>query len=258
MNIMITRICTLFIFFSTFISYSQDVTLLKNFNPKVKELKHDLNYSKDSLSLKCESKIMKVDIFNEDYEQSFEIKDFQTLIPLKDIPVGKFVVEVYLTNKIAEMHIIKHNLDNSLTRSERGIDIAEGQGMMLDEELNVIKSPPKNSIEFLLTRSKANQSSRVKQKFFWVILEVNTGNNSYKSMKLVNESIATKMISRNKLVRKTSYGKLNKLSVWEIYNKTEFMKKQASNPDYINSSSSDLFNVVPYYMTTPNQTLATM
>ena len=258
---MIKRIYTLLILISTFTGYSQDVVLLKNYNPKVKELDHNLNYNRDSLLLGSENKIIKVDIFNEDYDQTYDIKDFQTRIPIYNLPKGKFVVEVQLMDKIVEMHIVKHHSNNNLTDSSSRIDnksIVEGQGMMLDEKLNVIKSPPKNSIEFLLTRSKTNKPRRVKQKFFWIIQEVSNGNKSYKSMKLVDERAVTKMISKNKLISETNYGKLNKLSVWEVYDTTKFVKKQTINPNYINSSSSDLFNVEPYYMSSENLATATM
>ncbi|MBC2846440.1 hypothetical protein [Winogradskyella flava] len=246
----------LILFLATF-CYSQNITLLKNYNPKVKELKHNLNLSKDSLSLRCEGKIIKVDIFNDDYDQSYDVKDNQGLIPLRNLPEGKFVVEVHLTNKIVEMHVVKY-FDNKTDSSIDKKNIVEGSGMMLDEKLNLITSPPKNSIEFILTGAKRSNLNRKKQKFYWVVHEVNTGNNSHKSMKLLAESVTLKMISKNKLETKTNFGKLNKLTVWEVYNTTQFMQKQVANPEYINSSASDLFNVEPYYSSSKSETSATI
>lgn len=246
---MAARISILLMLFSTLIGNSQNITLLKNFNPKVKELKHNLNQNKDSLKLECENKIFKVEIFNEDYEHTFNVEDTKANIPLQKLPEGKFVVEVYLANKIAEMHIVKYK-NNSLSNSNANDDVVEGKGMMLDEELKVIKRQPKHSIEFLLTRTNTDNKTAKKEKFYWVILEINNGNSSYKSMKLVEETMALKMINKNKLEAKSSYGKLNKLTVWEIYDKAEFMKNQLSNPEYINSTASDSFNVKPYYTST--------
>lgn len=250
---MAIKIYTLLMLASTLIGYGQNVTLLKNFNPKVKELKHSLNESRDSLNLICESKIVKVDIYNEDYEETFEIEDFHSLIPLEDLPEGKFVVDVQLVDKIVEMHIIKHqNLEKDTDNAHNKDDIIEGNGMMLDEEFNVIKNSPKISVEFLLTGSKRKKSVNKKQKFYWIVLEVCNGSNSYKSMKLVSENVAEKMISKNKLDAKTDFGKRNKLTVWEVYNSSEFMKNQVADPNYINSTSSDFFNVAPYYTSTKN------
>ncbi|MTE28089.1 hypothetical protein [Winogradskyella ouciana] len=250
---MAIKIYTLLMLASTLIGYGQNVTLLKNFNPKVKELKHSLNESRDSLNLICESKIVKVEIYNEDYEETFAIEDFHSLIPLEDLPEGKFVVDVQLVDKIVEMHIIKHkNLEEDTDSALNKDDIIEGNGMMLDEEFKVIKNSPKISVEFLLTGSKRKNPVKKKQKFYWIVLEVCNGSNSYKSMKLVSENVAEKMISKNKLDAKTDFGKRNKLTVWEVYNSSEFMKNQVADPNYINSTSSDFFNVAPYYTSTKN------
>lgn len=250
---MAIKLYTLLMLVSTLIGYGQNVTLLKNFNPKVKELKHNLNDSRDSLSLICESKIVKVDIFNEDYEESFEVEDFRSLIPLQDLPTGKFVVDVQLVDKIVEMHIIKHhNLEQDNDNTLNKNDIIEDNDMILGEESNVVKNSPEISVEFLLSGSKRKKSVNKKQKFYWIVLEVCNGSNSYKSMRLVNESVAEKMISKNKLESKTNYGKLNKLTVWEIYDSSKFMQKQVADPNYIYSTSSDFFNVAPYYTSTKN------
>lgn len=257
MKTLTTRICTIFLLTVTLISSSQNISLLKNYNPKVKELNHELNQRKDSLNLKCDSKIIKVDIFNEDFDETFTVNDFKTSISLLNIPEGKFVVEVQLADKIVEMHVIKYNSDSKPSYSNS--NILEGQGMMLDEQLNVIKSPPKRSIEYLLTKTKASDNKSRKKKFYWILLEVNTGNNSNKSMKLVDEYAAKKMIKRNKLVSKSNFSKSNKLYVWEIYDTTKFIKNQTANPDYINSSSSEFFNVDPYYVSpSSDDVLATL
>ena len=90
---MFKKICTLLILFSSVIISGQNITLLKNTNPKVKELKHNLNASRDSLIMECEKTIYKVEIFNEDYEKIIIVEDFKSKIPLLDLPAGEFIVE---------------------------------------------------------------------------------------------------------------------------------------------------------------------
>ncbi|WP_369992626.1 hypothetical protein [Winogradskyella sp.] len=252
---MTTRICTLLIFIAAFTSHGQNVTLLKNFNPKVKELKHYLNPTRDSLILRCDSKIIKVDIFNEDYDQLFEINNNSANISLENLPEGKFTVDVYLEKKIAEMHIIKRNYveEEDIIETENSKDDdAQWKGTMLDEEMNAIDSQPRYDIEFLLTGNKPNTQAKTKQKFYWIQLEIINGTNSYKSMKLVDEAHVLKMISKNKLETKVNRSQQNKLTVWEVYDTVKFMEKQTENPKYINSASSDIFNVNPFYVTSKN------
>ncbi|WP_299519640.1 hypothetical protein [Winogradskyella sp.] len=242
---MITRICTLLIILTTSMVYSQNITLLKNFNPKVKALNHKLSINKDSLDLSCECKIMKVDIFNEDYDQTFEIKDFQTLISLRDIPEGEFVVEVYLEDKIVLMHIVKQKPFDVLTEDKK--KVVEAQGMMLDEKMQVIKSTPNQSIEFLLSGNKVERHPPKKKKFYWVVKKSNTEIAANQSMKLVDLETVNELISINKKELSTEIGKNNKLIIYEVYNSSKFMRHQLKNPSYFKSSNSEVFNVKPIY-----------
>ncbi|MEO1031839.1 MAG: hypothetical protein AAFX55_10570 [Bacteroidota bacterium] len=90
---------------------------------------------------------------------------------------------------------------------------------------------------------KANTSSKV----FWISYLVNSGTNSAKSMRMVSHSEADELISRYKIENKTLQGKLNKLTIWEVYDANNFIKKQSENRDYVHSSESDLFDVIPYF-----------
>ena len=69
-------------------------------------------------------------------------------------------------------------------------------------------------------------------------------------MKLMDQASVDKMIKKNKIERNSVSGKLNELTVWEVYNTTQFMKNQTINPNYIYSHKSDLFNSEPYYSDT--------
>ena len=246
---MYKKALTLFVLFLTLAVNSQNIVLLKNFNPKARELKHSLNTTKDSLLLKCEKKIIKVEIFNDDYDRAFVVEGSETKIPLTDIPFGKFEVEATLGDKIILMHIVRYKdidrLSNSSISDEKEDGIIE-KGMMLDENLNAIKSSPKNSIEHILSKGRRKKQIRNK-KFFWAVYHINNKLGSSKTMKLVDKETADKMIRKNKLELNSVSGKLNELTIWEVYNTTKFMKHQSSNPGFINSSSSDLFNSIPYY-----------
>ncbi len=249
---MIKKICILLVLFSTIIVSSQDITLLKNTHPKAKELKHSLNNTRDSLILGCEKTILKVEIFNEDYEKSVIVEAFKTQISLDDIPVGKFVIQAKLADKIIVIDLIKHNYFNAESNSKMSLEqkeLAGGKGMMLDDGLNVIKSSPNHSIDFILTRRKTKKLSNKNQKFYWTETRVNTESASNKTMKLVNQEAVDRMILKNKLEHNSASGKLNELTVWEVYNTTKFMAYQVSNPDFIYSLTSDLFNTSPFYST---------
>ncbi|WP_179339722.1 hypothetical protein [Winogradskyella ludwigii] len=153
---MIKNIFTLIVLLSALNIYSQEFILLKNTNPKAKELKHNLNTAKDSLILNSETKILQIDIFNEDYENIITVNGFTSKISLANIPEGKFVVEAKLSDKTIILGLMRRNYQKeqkNATLPFTNNDIAEGKGMMLDEELNIIKSAPNQSIAYLLTRT---------------------------------------------------------------------------------------------------------
>ena len=252
---MFKNIFTVLTLLSSVIIYGQNITLLKNFNPKAKELKHSLNTAGDSLIITCEKTILQVEIFNEDYEKLIIVKGFETQITLDDIPIGKFVVEAKLADKNIVMDLIKHDHFNDRSNSTLSNDkkeIAGGKGMMLDEKLNIIKSSPNKSIEFILTRGKTKKQTTENQKFYWTITKVNTESGSSKTMKLVNQESVDRMILKNKLEYKSTEGKLNELIAWEVYNTTKFIKHQVSDNNYMYSQSSDFFNTAPYYTSKNN------
>jgi hypothetical protein len=247
---MIKSIYTLLVIFSTATVSSQNINLIKNTHPKARVLDHILNETRDSLILKSETTILQVEIFNEDYENLIIVENGGIQIPLKELPSGKFVVEAKLTDRIIVMDLIKRDSANdrsNATVSFNGDDLPGGIGMMLDEQQNIVKHSPTTSIEYIFTRSKSNKKTTKKQKFYWTITKVNNGMTSNKTMRLANQETVDKMISKHKLETKTSNGRLNELLVLEVYDKTKFIASQVANPDYINSYTSEFFNVSPYY-----------
>ncbi|WP_179354427.1 hypothetical protein [Winogradskyella vidalii] len=254
---MIKIICTLLVLLSAINTYGQDIFLLKNTNPKAKELLHRLNSTKDSLILESKTKIIQVDIFNEDYDKIITVDGYNAQISLGDIPEGKLVIEAKLADKVIVMGLLRLTRDNGVANTataSQNIEVIEGNGMMLDESLNVIKRKPHNSIAFLLTgaKSKTESSDSEKLKFFWVVIKVNNEIGSSKTMRLVNEKTVERMILKHKQELNSASGKLNELTVWEVYNTSKFMERQVLNPDFFYSLSSDLFNTTPYYSTHNN------
>lgn len=249
---MTKNICTLLILFSTLFNYGQNFTLIKNTNPKAKELKHVLNQTKDSLLLASETKILHVEIFNEDFEEIVLIDGYKAQISLEHIPEGKFVVEVKLADKNIIMGLMRYDIDLYEENSElldNNHTVAEGKGMMLDESLNVIKTVPNKSIVFILTGSNAKKQTKKNPKFYWVVAKVNNESGSCKTMKLMEEDAVRRVILKHKQELNSVSGKLNELTVWEVYNTTEFMEHQMTNPNFFYSLTSDLFNTTPYYST---------
>ena len=88
--------------------YSQKSTLLQNVNVRANELKHRLNKTGDSLILEGERSIYKVEIFNKDFEHSLIVKDSKIKIPLNNIPVGRFVVEAALPDKLIIITLLRN------------------------------------------------------------------------------------------------------------------------------------------------------
>lgn len=156
---MIKNITTLIVLLFTLYNYGQNIILVKNTNPKAKELQHNLNFTKDSLILKCSSKIKKIDIFNEDHEETFEVDAYSKVVSLNEIPTGNYIVEVKLSDKRILIDLIKHPKNKEITTSKSRLKkIIEGKGMMLDENLNLITSSPHKSIESILTQANANKT----------------------------------------------------------------------------------------------------
>lgn len=245
---MFKPISTLLILFATLTCYSQNFTLIKNTHPQARELKHSLNKTNDSLVLECDHKIVNVEFFNEDFEKIVIVEDLKTKIALADFPEGKFIIEAKLTDKIILIDLIKH--EEQKTNELINInEPAEGQGMMLDESLNVIKNAPNKSISFILTREKTIQHTTKTNKFYWVISQINNKVGSSKTMKLADQKSVDRMILKHKVELNSDCGKLNELTIWEVYNTRDFMENQVSNPDFVYSSTTDSFNTIPYYST---------
>ncbi|WP_400074735.1 hypothetical protein [Winogradskyella sp. R77965] len=101
------------------LGFSQKSTLLQNVNTRAKELKHHLNKTGDSLILECERTIYRVEIFNRDFEKSLIVKDSKVRIPLRDIPVGRFVVEAALPDRLIVITLLRNETINNPINTPR-------------------------------------------------------------------------------------------------------------------------------------------
>ncbi|MDN3493831.1 hypothetical protein [Winogradskyella bathintestinalis] len=245
---MIKNICTLVILLVAVNNYGQNITLLKNNNPKAKDLSHQLNAAKDSILLACKTKILQVDIFNEDFEKIIIIDNYEAKIYLGDIPEGKFVLETKLEDKVVLIGLMRHT-DLQTSEIHYNKDINEGKGMMLDESLKVITKVPNKSIAFILTGSKPKHPTYKNQKFYWAVRKINTKSGANRTMQLLDKTSVDRMILKHKEQLKRVAGRHSELMIWEVYDTSKFMEHQVSNPDFFYSLNSDLFNTIPYYST---------
>tara|TARA_R110002033_G_scaffold20962_2_gene52487 strand:- start:1853 stop:2827 length:975 start_codon:yes stop_codon:yes gene_type:complete len=88
--------------------YGQKSTLYQNVNVRAKELKHNLNKTGDSLILKCERTIYEVVIFNDDFERVVRVRETEAIIPIADVPVGRFIVEALLSDKLIVITLLRN------------------------------------------------------------------------------------------------------------------------------------------------------
>lgn len=289
----------IFVFmFLTLASYSQKSTLLQNINFRAKELKHSLNKTGDSLILSSEKTIYSVDIFNQNFEKTVDVRSNETKIPLHNTPLGRLVVQAKMPDKRIIMTLLRHEeieetssektevliekkdeaqeqpiinlstlfkvnlimIAKSATFHNDSIAIVENtptkQVATKAEELIVNDTQPKPEANTSMSISdmlnwnskKANTSNKV----FWISHTINSGTSSRKIMKMVTHTEADHLIAKYKAENQTQQGKLNELTIWEVFDTTNFIKKQTQNSDYIKSKNSDFFNTIPYFSSTKN------
>ncbi|WP_033961087.1 hypothetical protein [Psychroserpens jangbogonensis] len=260
----------------TILSYGQQITFHKNVNHRASLLEQSLNTDRDSLILESKSKqIQKVEIFNKDYSERIDVYSNKTKIDLKTLPEGNFVIQAKLGEKWIVMYLEK-NEDLKMTSSNQKKQDLNYGGLaskhkpheilfsdQKEQELNYegltskrksyeIASSDQNELDigFEGLTSKHTSNKIAKQNnsaYYWVVSESNSSFGSSKSMRLEYKRDLAKLILKNKLELKSNIGKNNKLLVYEIYNRSQFMTKQTKNPKYYELKKSELFNVVPIY-----------
>jgi hypothetical protein len=262
--------------------YGQKSTLFKNINYRAEELSQNLNKEGDSLFLSCEKTIYKVVIFNDDFDKTIKVRSKKIDISLHDIPQGEFVVETRIPNKRIIMTLVRHeeftsdyiegtDTVQSLSQGNKDLTKAENtsqQQLAQGAEIEGNKRKGKEgysgqskrramSVSNMLNSSQ-KQKNTTNNKIFWISYVVNSGTSSRKTMKMMRQHEVDKLINRLKRENKTEQGKLNTLTVWEIYDSRKFLKAQLSNPNYINSKISDYFNVIPFYSSETDKELVAL
>lgn len=213
---------------SSLMVYGQQITFQKNVNPKAKNLIQTLNSKKDSLLLECkDNRIQQVDIFSDDYSKRIAVNSNITQIDLKQLPIGKFVVQAKVDQKWIVMSIEKHGNADIASSNTKTLEFDYTQSSGRADLENSIENTPR---------------------YYWVVTESKSNFGSSKSMKLENKHDVAKIISKNKIELKSNIGRDKNLYIYAIYNKSQFMTKQLRNPDYYKSAEdSNFFNAVPYY-----------
>ncbi|NRD19401.1 hypothetical protein HNV08_05025 [Winogradskyella eckloniae] len=102
-----TLYTTVFLLLATLV-YGQKSTLYQNVNVRAQELKHNLNKTGDSLILKCERTVYEVVIFNDDFERVIKVRDNEAVIPIADVPVGRYIIEALLSDKLIVMTLLRN------------------------------------------------------------------------------------------------------------------------------------------------------
>ncbi|WP_407557370.1 hypothetical protein [Winogradskyella sp. 4-2091] len=102
-----TLYTTVFLLLASLV-YAQKSTLYQNVNVRAQELKHNLNKTGDSLILKCERTVYEIVIFNDDFERVIKVRDNEAVIPIADVPVGRYIVEALLSDKLIVMTLLRN------------------------------------------------------------------------------------------------------------------------------------------------------
>ncbi|SDI38398.1 hypothetical protein [Winogradskyella thalassocola] len=99
----------------------------------------------------------------------------------------------------------------------------------------------------LPTRRIANSITNNAHSNYWVIYKINNGSSSEKVLKIADQKTVDRMIQKIEIDMKTSTGRLNELTVWQIYDTTNFVQHKRKNRTNYMNIESDSFNLVPYY-----------
>lgn len=229
---------TLVFLFLTALAYGQNSTLFQNINFRAQELKHNLNQAGDSLLLNSERKIHSVEIFNRDFEKSFEINSSSASIPLNEIPVGRYTTEVKLNNKLIIITLLRHKPILVTTEFEKST-IYESETFESANGLNIAEG-----------KTKIEKPKKKVVTGYWIVSKIQNGNSSRIIRRAGDINVVAELIEQNKLDNQTRLGKFNELTIWEIYDKSGFMRLKRINPNYASIEESESFNIDPYFNTT--------
>lgn len=211
-----------------------NITFEPNVNHKARSLKQGLNKNGDSLKfLSTKKPIRQIDIFNEDYLESFPIDSNKAAISLDTLPAGEFIVQARVGRKRIIMHLQK----------KEGVDLVSVRKKEQSDNQDIEDVTITSTIE-----KKKKKKKKKKVIYYWVVYKSNSNVGSRKSMKLLYKDEVVELIKKNKYELESGVASNNTLVVYAIYNKNKFMNKQVRNPKFYKSAKkSRVFNVVPFY-----------
>lgn len=242
------KLILIFLLLSTSV-FPQKTTLIQNINTRANELSHSLNKTNDTLVLNCENRIFKVNIFNSNFSKSFWINSNKIEIPLNNLDVGRYAIEVILKKK----HIIITLLRNEpLLKTGTEIVIKENSKTSIANKNTKTASATESiAIDDLATKKAKTKTTKKRPVtksgyHYWVEHEINNGQSSRKIMKMASLREVEHLISKNHLDIKSLKGKSNMLTIWEVYDSSNFVKERHNSPEFM-TTQSEYFNATPFY-----------
>ncbi|MCB0400304.1 MAG: hypothetical protein KDD26_11960 [Winogradskyella sp.] len=239
-----TRLLTILLLFLAPFVYGQRSTLLKNINYRASELYHNLNESGDTLILRGERTIDKVEIFNNDFQKAYIVNSLDTKIPLNDIPAGRFVTEVKVKDKLIIITLLRH--DDLEEEQEITTVETNEQNNIFGQSTYENKSEGKSIPEYKIEETPSKPITKP-VKFYWIVKHINKGHSSSKKMRIGDKDVVDQMIAQHKIDLKSKAGKYNKLTIWEVYDTSEFLRFKRQHPDYATVKEANCFNTDPFY-----------
>lgn len=249
---MMTRLSTILLLLLAPFIYGQKSTLLKNINYRASELHHSLNKTGDTLILKGERTIDKVEIFNNSFQKAYIINSLDTKISITDIPIGRFVTEVKVKDKLIIITLLRHeNFDiESKTTETTEIDTEE-QSSIYGQSTYQNKAKGKSMTQ-VETEDTLDETLKEPVRFYWIEKQINKGHSSSKKMRIGDKETVDKMIAQHKIDLKSKAGKHNTLTIWEVYDTSKFLRFKRHNPNYATLKKADCFNTDPFYKSEGN------
>ncbi|GAB4161311.1 MAG: hypothetical protein Tsb0033_18610 [Winogradskyella sp.] len=243
---MTTRLLTALLLFLAIFVNGQKSTLLKNINHRASELQHSLNKDGDTLILKGERTIDKVEIFNSDFQKAYIVNRLDIKIPLTDIPVGKFITEVKVNNKLIIITLLRHESFEVNLEKNQGETKANQTTFEQSTYQNLAEGKTIGAIE--TEKPLINTNTPLKPiRFYWIVKGINKGHSSSKKMRFGDKEVVEQMIAQHEIDLKSKTGKHNSLTIWEVYNTTKFLRFKRQHPDYATLKEADCFNTKPIY-----------
>lgn len=139
----------------------------------------------------------------------------------------------------------KSNADVMASEKLKAISIDTRMSKMLAKD-ELVKYGNSKKLQKLPKHADVRTLNKI-AKSYWVEYVISNGNSSYKTLRFASKALVDQMIAKNKIEVQSVKGKLNDLTIWEIYDTTKFLRFKRLNPNFSQTTQSEYFNVKPYY-----------